>query len=116
VGIVMDHASGPGHEERFMSTNGAVTVLIPTPLRKFTGGEGRLTATGATVGEVIEALERQHPGLRERVCDAEGELRRFVNVFVNGVNARDQQGIATPVKPGDEIGIIPAMAGGAARQ
>jgi molybdopterin synthase sulfur carrier subunit len=96
-----------------MTAGGSVTVVIPTPLRKFTGGEGRLQAQGSTIAELLDALERQHPGLRERVCEPDGEIRRFVNVFVNGENTRQLDGAATSVKPGDEVGIIPAMAGGA---
>ncbi len=91
-----------------------VQVLIPTPLRRFTGGAARIGASGATVGAVLDALEAAHPGLGAQVRDDGGEIRRFVNVFVNGVNVRDADGIATPVKAGDEIGIIPAMAGGGA--
>lgn len=95
-----------------MSVGATVTVLIPTPLRKYTSGEARVQATGATVGEVIDALESQFPGIKERVSEPDGEIRRFVNVFVNGENARQLDGASTSVKAGDEIGIIPAMAGG----
>lgn len=95
-----------------MSDGGAVTVLIPTPLRKYTGGEARVTANGGTISELIEALDTQYPGIKERVCEPDGEIRRFVNIFVNGDNARQLQGAGTPVKRGDEVGIIPAMAGG----
>jgi MoaD family protein len=96
-----------------MSDGGAVTVLIPTPLRKYTGGEARVAANGATIGEVIDALDQQYPGLKERVVDPDGSIRRFVNIFVNGENARQLDGASTPVNRGDEVGIIPAMAGGA---
>jgi molybdopterin synthase sulfur carrier subunit len=98
-----------------MSNGGAVTVLIPTPLRKFTGGEGRVTANGGTIGELIDSLEALYPGIKERVTESDGEIRRFVNIFVNGENARQLNGTETPVKSGDEVGIIPAMAGGSAR-
>ena len=93
-------------------SDGAVTVLIPAPLRKLTGGESRVTAAGATLAELIDSLDTRYPGIKERVCDPDGELRRFVNVFVNGENARNLDGIGTPVSGGDEVGIIPAMAGG----
>lgn len=93
-------------------SDGAVTVLIPAPLRKLTGGEARVAADGATLAELMDALEARYPGIKERVCDPDGELRRFVNVFVNGENARNLDGIGTPVATGDEVGIIPAMAGG----
>lgn len=96
-----------------MSGGGTVTVVIPAPLRKFTNGEQRVSVEGGTIAELIDALDRQYPGIRERVCDPDGEIRRFVNVFVNGENARQIDGAATAVKAGDEVGIIPAMAGGA---
>jgi molybdopterin synthase sulfur carrier subunit len=90
-----------------------VTVLIPTPLRRFTGGESQVKVTGTTVAEALDALETAHPGIGERLRDDSGEIRRFVNVFVNGKNVRDSDGIATSLSQGDELGIIPAMAGGA---
>ena len=96
-----------------MFDGGAVTVLIPAPLRKLTGGEARVSADGETIGALIESLEERYPGIKERVCDTDGDLRRFVNVFVNGENARNLDGIETSIKQGDEVGIIPAMAGGA---
>jgi len=89
-----------------------VTVLIPTPLRRFTGGEAKVSATGSSVGEVLDALEQAYPGIGERLRDDSGQLRRFVNVFVNGHNVRDRDGIKTSLSNGDEVGIIPAMAGG----
>jgi MoaD family protein len=90
-----------------------VQVLIPTPLRRYTNGEAKVGASGATVGDVLSELDDRYPGLKERVCDPDGEIRRFVNVFVNGENVRKLQGAATPLTNGDEVGIIPAMAGGA---
>jgi molybdopterin synthase sulfur carrier subunit len=93
-------------------SGGSVTVVIPAPLRKFTSGETRVSVDGGTIAELMDALEQQYPGIRDRVCDPDGEIRRFVNVFVNGENARELNGAATHVKAGDEIGIIPAMAGG----
>jgi sulfur-carrier protein len=91
----------------------SIQVLIPTPLRRYTNGEAKVGASGGTVGDVLTELDVRYPGLKERVCDPDGEIRRFVNVFVNGENVRKLQGAATPVKSGDELGIIPAMAGGA---
>jgi MoaD family protein len=91
----------------------SVEVVIPTPLRRYTGGEARVSGSGASVGHVIDDLNQRYPGLKDRVCEDNGEIRRFVNVFVNGQNVRKLQGAATPVNDGDEIGIIPAMAGGA---
>jgi len=95
-----------------MSDSHAVTVLVPTPLRRFTGGEARVSGQGATVGQLIDDLEARYPGLRERICDPDGQIRRFVNVFVNGDNVRDGDGAGSALKAGDEVGIIPAMAGG----
>jgi molybdopterin synthase sulfur carrier subunit len=95
-----------------MTDTTAIQVLIPTPLRGYTNGEAKVGADGATVGDVLTNLETRYPGLRERVCDPDGEIRRFVNVFVNGENVRKLQGAATPLQSGDELGIIPAMAGG----
>jgi sulfur-carrier protein len=90
-----------------------VQVLIPTPLRTYTGGEAKVSAAGGTVGEVIADLNARFPGIQDRICEDDGEIRRFVNVFVNGQNVRKLDGAATAVKDGDEIGVIPAMAGGA---
>jgi sulfur-carrier protein len=96
-----------------MSQTGAVQVLIPTPLRKFTDGSAKVAADGGTVAAVLDSIGDQFPGLKDRICEDDGEIRRFVNIFVNGENVRDLDGAATAVKSGDEIGIIPAMAGGA---
>ena len=90
----------------------AVTVLIPTPLQKLAGGQAEVQATGSTVGEVVSSLEAQFPGFRERLCDDTGKLRRFVNVYVNNEDIRFQNNEETAVKDGDELSIIPAIAGG----
>jgi molybdopterin synthase sulfur carrier subunit len=89
-----------------------VTVLIPTPLRRFTDGEARVTVNGGDVGKALDALDARFPGIGERLRDDSGQIRRFVNVFVNGQNVRDGEGTQTRLSPGDEVGIIPAMAGG----
>jgi sulfur-carrier protein len=89
-----------------------ITVLIPTPLRRFTAGEAKVVVGGSSVAEVLDGLEAAHPGIGERLRDDSGQLRRFVNVFVNGQNVRDGQGVDTPLSTCDEVGIIPAMAGG----
>ena len=89
------------------------TVRIPTPLRKYTGGAEEVTVPSATVGAMIEALESAHPGIKERICDASGAVRRFVNIFVGGEDIRFLQSLDTPVKDSDEVSIVPAIAGGA---
>ena len=90
----------------------AVTVLIPTPLQKLTNGQPEVRAEGDTVGQVVASLEVQFPGIKERLCDDSGRLRRFVNVYVNNEDIRFQQNEETAVKEGDELSIIPAIAGG----
>jgi molybdopterin synthase sulfur carrier subunit len=89
-----------------------VQVRIPTPLRKLTGGAEAVTATGDTIAAVVQDLERQHPGLKERICDDAGKVRRFVNVYVNGDDIRFLSNLETAVKDGDEVSIVPAIAGG----
>ncbi len=90
----------------------AVTVRIPTQLRSITGGEGEASAQGGTVGEVLEELYGRFDALRERIADGDGELRRFVNVYVGGEDIRFLDGLGTPVRAGDELTILPAVAGG----
>ncbi|MDQ6999290.1 MAG: ubiquitin-like small modifier protein 1 [Mariprofundus sp.] len=90
----------------------SVSVRIPTPLRKLTGGADEVSVEGANVGEIIENLEAAHPGLKERLCDDNGEIRRFVNVYVNDEDVRFMAGRATELKDGDEVSIVPAIAGG----
>jgi molybdopterin synthase sulfur carrier subunit len=92
-----------------------IQVRIPTPLRKFTGGSEAVTASGATIAAVVQDIETRHPGLKERICDESGKVRRFVNVYVNGDDIRFLDNLDTAVKDGDEISIVPAIAGGAAR-
>ena len=91
-----------------------ISVRIPTPLRKFTGGAESVTASGGTVAAVVQDVEGRHPGLKERICDDAGKVRRFVNVYVNGEDIRFLSSLDTPVKDGDEISIVPAIAGGSA--
>jgi len=90
----------------------AVTVRIPTPLQRLTNGQGEVQAEGATIQALLADLERQFPGIKERLCDETGKLRRFVNVFVNEEDIRFLQGDQTPIKAGDDVSIIPAIAGG----
>ena len=91
----------------------AVKVLIPSTLRALTNNETTITLeTSGTVADCLNALEAQYPGIGERLRDEEGEIRRFVNIYVNGDDVRFLEGSATALKPGDELSIVPAMAGG----
>ncbi len=90
----------------------SVTVRIPTPLRKLTNELDVVSGEGGTLLACIDSLEEQYPGIKERLCDEGGELRRFVNVYVNGEDIRFQQGLQTPLNAGDEVSIVPAVAGG----
>ncbi|HUI24977.1 MAG TPA: ubiquitin-like small modifier protein 1 [Candidatus Kryptonia bacterium] len=90
----------------------SVLVRIPTPLRRFTGGSDEVNLQGATVGAVVDDLEHRHPGIKERLCDDEGRVRRFVNIYVNGDDIRFLSHLDTAVKDGDEVSIVPAIAGG----
>jgi molybdopterin synthase sulfur carrier subunit len=91
-----------------------VTVRIPTPLRKITAGQEEVTAAGVNVGQLLEDLESRYPGLKARICDDAGKVRRFVNIYVSEEDIRFLQNLDTPVKEGDEVSIVPAIAGGAA--
>jgi sulfur-carrier protein len=89
----------------------SVTVKIPTQLRAATAGESDVKVEGSTVGEALNAVYSQHDGLRDRITE-DGELRRFVNVYVSGEDIRFQDGLDTPISEGDEVTILPAVAGG----
>lgn len=89
-----------------------VRVRIPTPLRKFTNGADEVNAQGNNVRSLVEDMERQFPGIKERICDESGKIRRFVNVYVNGDDIRFLQNLETGLKEGDNISIVPAIAGG----
>ncbi|MDQ3752743.1 MAG: MoaD/ThiS family protein [Actinomycetota bacterium] len=91
----------------------SVKVKIPTQLRALTGGATEVPATGSTVAEVVADLEAQHPGMRERLMDGSGSLRRFVNVYIDEEDVRFLQGLDTEVGDGARVSIIPAVAGGA---
>jgi molybdopterin synthase sulfur carrier subunit len=82
------------------------------PLRKFTQGVDEVSAQGANVKALVEDLERNFPGIKERICDESGKIRRFVNVYVNGDDIRFLQNLETTLKEGDNISIVPAIAGG----
>ena len=90
----------------------AVTVRIPTQLRNLSGGAGEVTLEGATVAEVLKALDAGHPGFAERLYDESGALRRFVNVFLAEEDIRFLDGLETPVTDGQTLSIVPAVAGG----
>jgi molybdopterin synthase sulfur carrier subunit len=81
-------------------------------LRRFTGGEGEVPADGASIRQVIEDLEKRHAGIRERLLDDKGEIRRFVNIYLNGDDVRFLDSLNSKVKDGDDISIVPAIAGG----
>lgn len=86
-------------------------VRVPAAMRVLTGGADELRAAGATLAEVIDDVERRHPGFRARLLDERG-VRRFINIYVGEEDVRHTGGLATPLKPGDAISIIPAVAGG----
>ncbi len=88
-----------------------ITVRIPTPLRTLTGGKDEVQASGATVRAILDDLEKRHAGLKERLCDDKG-VRRFVNIYVNEEDIRFLENLDTPVKEGDSLSIVPAIAGG----
>ena len=90
-----------------------VHVRIPTPLKKLAGEQDVIKAKGTTVGEVLQWLTETYPGLKERLRDEQGEVRRFINIYVNDEDIRFIQNLETPLKEGDQLSIIPAIAGGA---
>jgi molybdopterin converting factor small subunit len=94
-----------------MATTVESTVKIPTPLRTLTGGADEVKAAGATVAAVIADLEQRHPGIKDRLLDDKG-VRRFVNIYVGDEDIRFLEGLATELKGGEQISIVPAIAGG----
>ncbi|MBI5641916.1 MAG: MoaD/ThiS family protein [Deltaproteobacteria bacterium] len=91
----------------------AIKVRIPTPLRKLTNGSDEVLASGSNITEIIEDLEKNFPGLKERICEADGKLRRFVNIYLNDEDIRFKKNLETELRENDELSIIPAIAGGA---
>lgn len=87
-------------------------VRIPAPLRRLTKDQAVVDVEGATVFDVIVDLEKKYPGLKERLCDETGQIRRFINVFVNGEDIRFKDGAKTAVPAGAEVSVVPAIAGG----
>lgn len=90
----------------------SIVVRIPTPLRKVTNGDDKVTVEGSTLGGIIDSMESQYPGIKGRLCDDQGQLRNFVNIYVNGEDVRFLDGMGTPTNSGDEVSIVPAVAGG----
>ena len=93
----------------------SVKVRIPEVLRKLTAGSDVVAVEASTVKEMIDSLEKKHPGIKERICDEQGNVRRFVNVFVNEEDIRFQENLETKLAAGAEVSILPAIAGGAAK-
>ncbi|MFA5780305.1 MAG: ubiquitin-like small modifier protein 1 [Elusimicrobiota bacterium] len=90
----------------------SIKVRIPTPLQKLTDGKSEVESSGKTVIQLIDELEKKYPGIKERLCDEKGNIRRFINIFVNEKDIRFLKGQKTKLKNGDEVSIIPAIAGG----
>ena len=90
----------------------AVQVRIPTPLRRLTNQESTVQADGSDLSAVIDSLDTSYPGIKARLCDDNGELRPFVNIFVNGEDVRYLDGLNSAISDGDELSIVPAVAGG----
>ena len=88
-----------------------ITVRIPAPLRTLTGGKDEVSAEGGTIAELIVDLDRKHPGLKDRLLDEKG-VRRFVNIYVGEEDVRFLEGLKTELKTGDQVSIVPAIAGG----
>ena len=89
------------------------TVIVPSPLRRHTEGQSRVQVDGSTIGAAIDNLDQQYPGVKSRLCDESGQIKPYINVFVNGDEIRALQGIGTVLAEKDEVSIVPAMAGGA---
>lgn len=89
-----------------------ITVRVPTPLRSLTGNKEEVEATGKSIEEIINNMESRYPGIKNRLCDEKGQLRRFINFYLNDEDIRFLQNQDTPVKEGDQISIVPAIAGG----
>lgn len=90
----------------------AVKVLIPTPLQKFVGDRASLDCEAGSITQLVDVLETQHPGIKARLCDDSGKLRRFVNFYLNSEDIRFMENEATVLSDGDEVSIVPAIAGG----
>ena len=93
-------------------TTVAVSVLIPTPLRKYTNEQDTVTVSAGTIGSLVVELEANYPGMGKRLTDDQGELRRFINFYVNEEDIRFLEGKETPITEGDVVSIVPSIAGG----
>ena len=91
------------------------TVMIPTPLRRLTGNQSKVTLAGENIGTLLQAADAQFPGIADRILDDSGNVKRFINIFLNDDEIRTLQGLETPVKESDRVSIVPAMAGGRER-
>ena len=89
-----------------------IKVRIPGPLRKLTNELDQVEITATNIGELIDLLEQDYNGMKDRLCDEDGELRYFVNIYLNGEDIRFIDGLNTPTEPGDDVSIVPAVAGG----
>ena len=110
-----DHQTRTGTQAKFTESEAglmSIVVRIPTPLRGLTGDQDVVDGAGASLTELVADLEQRYPGIAERVVDEGGEMRRFVNIFVNGEDVRFLDGMATSISEGDEVSIVPAVAGG----
>lgn len=88
------------------------TVFVPTPLRRLTGGQSKLSVEAQNVGGVLHAIDAQYPGIVAKLVDDDGNVKRFINIFINDDEIRTLQGLETPVGDADKVSIVPAMAGG----
>jgi len=91
-----------------------IKVRIPTPLRKLTNGESEVEANGADISELIDDLEKSYPGIKDKLCEENGNVRKFLNIYLNDDDIRFMDSLATELRDGDSISLIPAIAGGIA--
>ena len=90
----------------------SVLVRIPTPLRRMTNGQAKIEMQSSNLGELVEKLDSEYPGFKDRLVDENGDLRYFVNIYLNGEDVRFMEGLETSTSEGDEVSIVPAVAGG----